>query len=255
MKEQRNRGVPWLRQGVAWIYVAMTAYLLNAGGASRSSTAILCALIAVTLHVIFGWNEAKVKAQVRVILGGTAAILVVSVVLAVFGTSLQAVVAESFGKNPTLSDRTYLWRDVVRIGLEDPIIGKGYGGFWVKSVYDKLSPEVDNLPAEAHNGYLETFANLGLVGLALLLWAIGQAIRNALRLVSFDFEYGRMRLVLLLMIGVLNYAEATFPRGNHLWWFGFLAAALFTRSSVFWPEDTEQPTQTHRPAAFAVEAR
>jgi exopolysaccharide production protein ExoQ len=253
MKEQRERGVPLLRQRTALVYVVLTIYLLNAGGTSRSSTAILCALVALSLHTILGWNEAKVKAQVRLIIGGSITIAVVAGVLSIMGTSLQAVVAEASGKDATLSDRTYLWRDVIRIGSEDPILGKGYGGFWIKSVYDKLSPQVDNAPAEAHNGYLETFANLGIIGLALLIGAIVQAIRNALSLVSFDFEYGRMRLMLLITVGVMNYAEATFPRGNHLWWFGFLVAALFTRSSVFWPEDMELSTSEAQPAALEMQ--
>jgi len=77
---------------------------------------------------------------------------------------------------------------------------------------------------------------LGFVGVGLLAWIILQSIDSAAKMIRDDFEYGRLRLIILLMVVLMNYTESTFPRGNHLWWFGFLIVAVYARPWVMWPE-------------------
>lgn len=227
LDDARQRGESLRRQYVTWIYLAMTAYLLNGGGHSRSSTAILCLGLAVALFWIFGRMRDRSQLVLHRVKVGVVTLIVVSLVLAVFDTSLQEIVSDLQGKESNLTGRTWLWNDVVRISMkEHPLFGSGYGGFWVPSIYGKLSPEVDNRPAEAHNGYLETFANLGFIGVALLAWIIFQTLGSAARTLRDDFEYGRLRLALFFTVLLMNYSEATFPRGTHLWWFGFLVIAV-----------------------------
>jgi exopolysaccharide production protein ExoQ len=235
--DAHRSATPLKRQRMTLLYLALTAYLMLAGGSnSRSSTSIFCLLLAASLYSLFGYLKDRARLIIRRIFQGAIALGFLAMSLQLSGTSLQAVVAESFGKDSTLTDRTYLWQDVVRLGFKSPFFGSGYGGFWVPSIYSKLSPQIDNGPMEAHNGYLETFANLGLVGLAILLCVIIQSIRNAADQMNTNFEYGRLRLVLLLTVVVMNYSEATFPRGNHLWWFGFLIVALSNGNSTIYSQ-------------------
>ena len=245
--QQRRQGLKWRKQIPTFVLLLLTGYLLFDGGEnSRSSTTILCMILATGLYWLFGYMRKRVAVVMRFIYGFAFALGFVAVVLSFAGTSLQAVVAGLFGKAPTLTDRTYLWADVIRIGGENPILGSGYGGFWVPSTFAKLSPEVDNSPMEAHNGYLETFANLGLVGDALLAWLILASVRDAARGMADDFEYHRLRLTMLITVAVMNYSEATFPRGMHLWWFGFLIFAVspraFVRPKKVQPAETAAPT-------------
>jgi O-antigen ligase len=234
MRHQRLPRLPFVPLPVAFLYIAMIAYLLNGGGNddSRSSTAFTCLAWAIALYFLLGKLRDNTDRLVGYFMMGVVAIGILSMTLAAFGTSLQAIVAQVQGKNATFSDRTYLWADVIRIGKEHMLLGTGYGGFWVPSLYPKLSPQVDNRPAECHNGYLETYANLGLVGVALLAFIIIQSLRNAMKTAHVDFEYGRIRLVLLLTIIVFNYTEASFPRGTHIFWFSFLMVALYAAPFV-----------------------
>jgi O-antigen ligase len=234
MRHQKLPRLPFVPLPVAFLYIAMIAYLLNGGGNddSRSSTAFTCLAWAIALYFLLGKLRNNTDRIVRYFMMGVVAIGILSMTLAAFGTSLQAIVAQVQGKNATFSDRTYLWSDVIRIGKEHLWLGTGYGGFWVPSLYSKLSPQVDNKPAESHNGYLETYANLGLVGVALLTFIIIQSLRNAMKTAHVDFEYGRIRLVLLLTIIVFNYTEASFPRGTHIFWFSFLMVALYAAPFV-----------------------
>ena len=222
-----------MKEWTVWIYVILTLYLFVFCPAnSRSSTAIFCFALFLALHFAFGRMRSRIETVVRSIVTTVIVLVLFALVLQLSGTSLQALVAESFGKNPTLSDRTYLWSDVIRIGMKNPFFGTGYGAFWVPSIYSQLSTIVDNRPEEAHNGYLETYANLGIMGVILLLWMIFRSIRSATSILRSDFEYGRVRLALLFMLLVMNYSEAAFPRGNHLWWFGFLIAAVYAKPWV-----------------------
>ena len=241
LADAKNTGQKLSQQRITWVYLAMSIYLMNGGGdeASRSSTSILCLVIALALFFGFGWLRRRIQVIIRTMVLCAVALGVLALVLQFFGSSLQAVVAGSTGKDVTLSDRTYLWQDVIRIGMENPILGSGYGGFWVPSLYSRLSPIVDNHPLEAHNGYLETFANLGGIGVGLLLIALVQAVRSGARVIRAEFEYGRLRLVLIFMVIVMNYSEATFTVGTHLWWFSFLVVALYARPWVAWPEEPD----------------
>ena len=63
------------------------------------------------------------------------------------------------------SDRLDYWKVAARAGAGSPIAGVGAGGFRVEWLSERNLPE----PADdAHSLYLETFTELGLVGLALL---------------------------------------------------------------------------------------
>lgn len=245
LHEAKTAGQKLGKRYVDWLYLGMILYILNGGGeaSSRSSTSMLCITLTIGLFIWFGYMKASIQKLLRRIILGAIGILLLAGLLQLFGTSLQGVVAGMYGKDATLSDRTYLWDDVIRIGAENPILGTGYGSFWTASIYPKLSPMVDNGPAEAHNGYLETFANLGLVGVFFLIVFIIQSIKSASTHIRSDFEYGRMRITVIFTILIMNYSEATFPRGTHLWWFGFLVFALYIRRPNI---DNETPTITQR---------
>lgn len=79
-----------------------------------------------------------------------------------------------FGKDTTLTGRTYLWSQGIAAAGENPIFGRGYQAYWVHGY-----AEAERLWAEFyitartgfhfHNTYIETMVELGAVGLALLV--------------------------------------------------------------------------------------
>ena len=99
--------------------------------------------------------------------------------LAVMGAGIsvafnaQDAILDSFGKDSTLTGRTHLWAEALKSSLEAPILGHGYSAFWVEG-----QPKAEQLWAEFgvtakvgfhfHNVFLETFVELGAVGVAIL---------------------------------------------------------------------------------------
>jgi exopolysaccharide production protein ExoQ len=72
------------------------------------------------------------------------------------------------GRNPNLTDRTLIWK-VLLNRHTNPLIGTGYGSFWLDPRLDRLWEQKEAAGLnEAHNGYLGVYLNLGIIGLSLL---------------------------------------------------------------------------------------
>jgi O-antigen ligase len=138
--------------------------------------------------------------------------------------NLSTVVMEAFGRDATLTDRTEVWADVLRLA-PNPLIGAGFESFWLGPRLDQLHAKWWWKPTQAHNGYIETYLNLGWIGVALFagmfLWTLWRAGRQLVE----RFEIGQFQLVLLVILAVYNITEATF-KGIHPLWTLFTIAAL-----------------------------
>ncbi len=87
--------------------------------------------------------------------------------------AFDAVLA-AFGKDSSLTGRTYLWSKAFEIGADRPVLGLGYNAFWTRG-----RPEAETLWQEFyitgrtgfhfHNLLIETYVGTGLVGLTLVL--------------------------------------------------------------------------------------
>lgn len=109
----------------------------------------------------------------------------------------------------TASGRTILWKVVWRDISERPLLGYGYGGYWTA---DRVfSQEVEWAPTSAHNGYLDTMAQLGFFGLALIVTFIALCSREGLRLMrlgSMNRRIGMLLLVITVWLVIINFTES-----------------------------------------------
>jgi exopolysaccharide production protein ExoQ len=214
---------------VEFIYLGLTIYLLNGGGQNRSSTSILVLIGGMVMYFVMEAFRARPRLVPAISIALVCAVgLAQAAAFVLLDKSLLAIVAESQGKDPTLAGRTDLWRDVLKLGSEHYVLGAGYGGFWTPETkeYLKSIPRHSWGPQQSHNGYIETYVQLGIVGLILLLWVALNGLRGAMRRLATDFDYSRLRLVLLIATLVHNSSEAGFPRPTHLVWFTFLVVAI-----------------------------
>jgi exopolysaccharide production protein ExoQ len=131
------------------------------------------------------------------------------------------------GRDMTLTGRTEIWHDIFVVASQHPLLGVGYGAFWIG--------EMANIPwshnmtwtlGQAHNGYIDIYLQLGWMGILLLIAIIVVSIPKLLRTFTIDFEYGKICSTLFLLILFVNITESTFLRGEHALWFLFLLVVL-----------------------------
>ncbi len=88
-------------------------------------------------------------------------------------TDAQKVIFKSFGKDTTMTGRTLLWEKGIEAGWDMPVLGHGYSAFWIpgnpvaEEMWYKFSIG-GRFGFHFHSLYVETFVELGGVGLFLL---------------------------------------------------------------------------------------
>lgn len=122
---------------------------------------------------------------------------------------LYHVLLRFLGRNPTLTDRTLLWADLLKEPI-NPLLGAGFESFWLGERLRRIWQRWTFGPNQAHNGYLETYLNLGLIGLAMLVGLLLATYAKARRAWAAGVEFGRFRLGFLAAILAYNWTEAAF---------------------------------------------
>jgi exopolysaccharide production protein ExoQ len=141
---------------------------------------------------------------------------------------LSGHMSENLGRGSELSGRTGLWTTL--LGLQtNPILGTGFESFWLGKRLEQLEGIFYFVPNEAHNGYLETYLTLGIIGLFLMIGLFIATFRK-IRLELFrDFEWGRYRLGFLAALILYNWTEAAFKTLSPLWFVFYLIATDYPR--------------------------
>lgn len=89
-----------------------------------------------------------------------------------YATANLGLITEFLGKDITLTGRTDIWTNVIPIGLERPILGWGFDAVFV-GYFGPLHEAYISAgwnPSHAHNAVIQSFMELGFVGLAVYLW-------------------------------------------------------------------------------------
>jgi O-antigen ligase len=214
-----------------------TLWILRGSKNSHSSTAILGLIVG--LAVLFGLQcvrRRKSQAK-RAILAVTMAVILIAPLVyfafEAFDTTPMEMMLAATNRDMTFTGRTGLWKDLLNYASKSPVVGVGLGAFWVGPIGYAMYP-LDNWsqvtpdwrPGEGHNGFLDVYVDLGLVGVVLILFVFASAFAGALDDLQSDFEIGRLRLALLLSLVMNNLTESSLLKGTHSLWFIFLLAAV-----------------------------
>jgi exopolysaccharide production protein ExoQ len=184
-----------------------------------SATSLACFLIGGSLLAIASMRTSARTGSVATVFIGLLVLLGASALFLSSGTGL----VQAMGRDTTLTGRTDLWRQLLRIPV-DPLFGTGFESFWLGERVEAFWRTYWWHPNQAHNGYLEIFLNLGWMGLALLAVVVVGAGRNIRRAFWSDPEMARLCLAYLVVALLYNLTEAAF-KSFHLMWFAFLLAA------------------------------
>jgi len=169
-------------------------------------------------------------------------IVAIALLVAEWGFGIYAHAIQLLGKDATLTDRTLLWSELLKVDI-NPLFGTGFESFWLGDRFRNFAESRWWQPNQAHNGYLETYLNLGLVGLFLLIAVFIATFWKCRRELLTNFQLGRFRLGFLVAVIAYNWTEAAFKNISTIW-FIFCIIALDYRQLQF---DSFQSIQAVRP--------
>jgi len=144
------------------------------------------------------------------------------------------------GHDATVAGRAELWGDLLALRT-NPIFGVGFESFWLGGRLRTISESRWWHPTEAHNGYLEIYLDLGLIGLFMLVGLIIAIFRKIRLALLRNFQFGRFRLGFLVATVFYNWTESSFRGLSFVWCIFYIIAMEYPRpdqSFVF--ETSEQ---------------
>jgi exopolysaccharide production protein ExoQ len=205
----------WFTGGLLLI----TGYCLQM---AHSSTSWIALLVGVLTMVVLGLRFVNKR-----FIGAYAVAAVLILVIAQLSFDIYGIIVDLTGHGGTIEGRGQLWQNLLETD-SNPILGAGFESYWLGEQLQKLWDLPDYAhwkPDEAHNGYLEAYLNLGIVGLFILIGLILATFRKCSLELLKDFEWGRFRMALLVAIVAYNWTEAAF-KGLHIVFVAFYLIAV-----------------------------
>ena len=167
----------------------------------------------------------------------------------------QAALTEALGKDATFSGRTFIWQAILIYIAKKPLLGYGYMAFFSSRTAGAgdLSAFVGFSVNHAHNGFLMVWLDLGLAGLAIVIFTLIRAIANLRRIWTRGLgRMGEWYALIIVLVLLSNIDERGLASANDLSWLLFVVAcAGLSRLARFAPALTsgrgELPIQAAAP--------
>ncbi|BDZ51501.1 hypothetical protein GCM10025867_37420 [Frondihabitans sucicola] len=222
----------------AWLGLVASILAL---GLTRSSTVVACLVVCA---IVFGFAVAarRIPLGRRWVVAVGALVLAALVALVV--TVGRGTILHVLGKSEDLTGRVTIWRDVVRLAVERPVVGWGWTGWWQPylSPFADLAHRKGVVYLQAHNAYLDVWFQLGFIGLGLFLavlvttasrswwWATDRRMLG----VGRPAPWNSLDLLPLLLLATLLVHGLAESRLNVEWgWALLVTICLSTRADNF----------------------
>lgn len=182
----RDRAWPWLLAMLVSLGLGLvTVVIAKSAGAVVSLAVGMGAMIFLAVAM-----RAPSGLRALMVAFGAMAVIAFAFLHRAITQMLVSYVSELFDKDPSLTGRTYIWERGFELIRERPLLGQGFGAFWLQG-----NPEAEGLWRFAgitqrsgftfHNSLIEILIQLGWVGVATLgLVLVTGVICVALRFIA-----------------------------------------------------------------------
>jgi len=132
--------------------------------------------------------------------------------------------SESMNRGSDLTGRTELWAHCLENQFH-PILGAGYDSFWLGESRARIAAFYNKWnPGGSHNSYLDTYLDLGLIGLSILIGLLIATFWKIRPELFRNFEWGRYRWAFLVAVILRGWTESTFKTNSALWFVFYIIA-------------------------------
>jgi exopolysaccharide production protein ExoQ len=182
---------------------------------SRSSASLVATAFATILSLLLLWSPGAMRRYLPyiVVVFAAGVLLYAMAVLNVI-PGLDAIlkpISMITGKDQTFTGRTNIWY-LLRLHIaQRPLLGTGFGAYWIGPVPSSPSFEmIERLffyPTEGHNGYLDVINDLGYVGEACLIAYFVVYLRQAIGLLRLNRGSGALYLSIIFRAFLADMSE------------------------------------------------
>lgn len=246
----------WKVAAVGCILLAL--YCLKA---SQSATSVLTTIAVAGLCLALRLLEMLTPAHRKTLFLILAIFTLLAVIAGAYGGGYEMLLG-AFGKDATLTGRTYLWQQGIEAAGQAPLVGIGYQAFWVQGL-----AEAERLWAaffiatrtgfHFHNTFIAATVETGLIGCLLLSMVLVATLAGHLRRL-LTMARDREALVLFTvaaLLAVRTFVEIDILNPYHVGSFLlYFAAGKLTdgrRSSASQPLPRQQSMHPRHGAAMA----
>ena len=223
----RNRNTSGILDAILYLLTLVILYF------ARSATGYIVSLV---LHGagMIAWIWLQLESRLRrrhyimILVGGVlAAILVLSNLDVIFGL---------FGRDTSMTGRTSLWSNLIRLAARRPWLGHGFGAVWT---LDSFREEIRQLvgwtsqPLIADNGLLDIYLHLGIMGLVLFsCMLLAATVRSLLFGVRQKTLPGFFPLMVMVYAFFANITFSLFAETEVFLWFLIIAGLFMATPSA-----------------------
>lgn len=220
----KNRSITYVTLGLSVLLLVLC----------RSSAALLNLFNVIMTFLIFRTWRWRYEIMIPVSIG------IISLMFCgvIWFNENSAILFGAVGKDATLTGRTELWPIILNMIGNRPLLGYGYGAFWldtdnVTNVWFMAGWEAPN----AHNGILDLCLNAGLIGFLLFVLSLLKTLRNSFVLVRYSTSSeGFWPLIFIVCLVLSNLTETALMLQNDILWVLYVAIAY----SVLIPDEEEE---------------
>ena len=241
--QKNNLGLVTMCSTLLWFFIlryqrGQWANLINMGvfalsiilliGSNSKTSLLVFAIVTMMIMVTHAGEQLFEKKGVAAIytaflfmMGMTFALIILF-----YAPHIVAFIFGLLGKDLTFTGRVDLWQAVFGMTQQKWVQGWGIGGFWVMDS-PRMIPLFEVflwLPNQAHNGYLDVFNQLGVIGLMLFVLMLIRFFKGCTRL-----KKRKAWVWIFVALLILNLQETTFFRPRHFGHFMF----IFTYLAIF----------------------
>jgi len=163
----RAKGLALLALAAGLMQAYVTVRALSAGAIAGTAAALLVLVALITMR------KAGRNGRIALLAAAVLSAVLVAALLLVSSTSPLSWAAQLFGKDPTLTGRTYLWFRARDFIADHPLLGGGYGAFWQHGNLDaeglwRYAGIATREGFNFHNTLYDVLVSLGWIGALVL---------------------------------------------------------------------------------------
>jgi exopolysaccharide production protein ExoQ len=210
-----------LQQGARAFMMLLFAGVMFMAGSSGALVviAVLWASLPLLNHLARYQQRTRALISVMLFIGGAG--LVIGLV------EYLPLILKLLNRDPTLTGRTDIWKAVLISIFKHPLLGYGYGAFWLglRGESANVVLAVKWAVPHAHNGFLDIWLALGGVGLACFGYALLKACRRIWQiLLSDDLKASMWMISIVILVVTFNLDESNLISAPSVMWILLVSA-------------------------------